>query len=304
MVQPTPIQAMAAGEDESAFQGRVHGPAWLALRRYWRHRPAVAGAIILAIFVVLTVGAPLAARNSPDTINLLALNQGPSLQHLFGTDAVGRDTFARVLYAGRISLTIGLVAALIATTIGAVLGSLAGFAGGVVDMLIMRLVDVIMTFPPIVILLTVAAIVGPGIYTTMVIIGLLSWPIPCRLIRARFLVVREQEYIQAARAIGVPTRRIIARHAFPNASEVLIVYASLSVANAIVLEAGLSFLGLGVQPPTASWGNMLNVARDVAVLEGAPWQWAPAGLAIVLTVLAINFIGDGLRDALDPRMKL
>ncbi|MGH2346265.1 MAG: oligopeptide ABC transporter permease [Chloroflexota bacterium] len=302
MVHVTPTPEPVPRADEPERPAVIRGPVRLALRRYARHRTAMAGALIIIIFALLAVGAPLVARANPDTIDLLSLNQGPSFQHLFGTDAVGRDTFARTLYAGRISLTVGLVAALIATTIGAVLGSMAGFVGGGVDNLIMRAVDVIMTFPPIVILLTVAAIVGPGIYTTMLIIGLLSWPIPCRLIRAKFLVVREQEYIQAARAIGVPTRRIIARHAFPNASDVLIVYASLSVANAVVLEAGLSFLGLGVQLPTPSWGNMLNVARDVAVLEGYPWQWVPAGVAIVLTVLAINFIGDGLRDALDPRM--
>ena len=293
---------LAPERSEPASRESSRGPARLALRRFLHHRLPVVGAVILAILVLLAVGAPWVGRYSPDAVDLLNLNQGPSAQHLFGTDAIGRDTFTRTLYAGRISLVIGFVAALIATAIGAALGSLAGFMGGVVDNLIMRVVDVIMTFPPIVILLTVAAIVGPGIYTTMVIIGLLSWPIPCRLIRAKFLVLREQEYIQAARAIGVPTRRIIARHAFPNASEVLIVYASLGAANAIVLEAGLSFLGLGVQPPTASWGNMLNVARDVGILESYPWQWAPAGLAIVITVLAINFIGDGLRDALDPRM--
>jgi peptide/nickel transport system permease protein len=168
----------------------------------------------------------------------------------------------------------------------------------------MRITDVIMTFPPIVIILTLAAIAGPGVGKTMLIIGLLTWPVPCRLVRAKFLTLREQEFVLAARAIGAPTGRIIARHAFPNVVDVLIVYASLGIAVAILLEAGISFLGAGVQPPTPSWGNMLNVARNVSVLEGAPWQWMPAGGAIVLSVLAVNFIGDGLRDAFDPRMKV
>jgi peptide/nickel transport system permease protein len=151
--------------------------------------------------------------------------------------------------------------------------------------------------------MTVAAIAGPGVGKTMLVIGLLNWPVPCRLVRAKFLALREQEFVLAAQALGVPAHRVIRKHLLPNAIDVLIVYSSLGIATAILLEAGISFLGAGVQPPTPSWGNMLNVARNVSILEQYPWQWLPAGVAIVLTVLAVNFIGDGLRDAFDPRGK-
>ncbi|HET7094933.1 MAG TPA: oligopeptide ABC transporter permease [Thermomicrobiales bacterium] len=272
-----------------------------AMRRFLCHRVAVTGLVILTIIALLAIFAPLVAGHSPTEINLRARNQGPSAAHWFGADRTGRDTFARTVYAGRISLTVGVAAVAISASIGALLGAVAGYFGGVVDSVVMRFTDVIMTFPAIVIILTAAAIVGPGLANTISIIGLLGWPTPCRLVRARFLSLRDQEFIQAARALGAPTPQIIVRHAFPNVLVVLIVYASLGIATAILLEAGLSFLGLGIQPPTPSWGNMLNVARDVDVLENQPWQWMPAGAAIVLTVLAVNFIGDGLRDALDPR---
>ena len=292
------------GEALSRRQTRVITPTQQALRRFRRHRLAVAGVIIVAIFIGLSVAAPLVARRGPNDIDLRARNQGPTAQHWFGTDRTGRDTFARTLYAGRISLSIGLVAATISIVVGAVLGSVAGFFGKRVDGLIMRFTDIVMTFPSIIIILTVVALTGPGIYKTMLVIGLLNWPVPCRLVRAKFLSLREQEFILAARAMGASTERIIRVHAFPNTIDVLVVYASFGIVNAILLEAGLSFLGLGVQLPTASWGNMINVARNLQVLEQYPWQWVPAGVAIVLTVLATNFIGDGLRDALDPRMTI
>ncbi|HEU5431234.1 MAG TPA: oligopeptide ABC transporter permease [Thermomicrobiales bacterium] len=279
----------------------IESPARRAIRRFLRHRVAVTGLVLLAVIAVLAIFAPLVGSYNPTEIDLRARNQGPSLAHWFGTDRTGRDTFARTVYAGRISLAVGVAAVAISASIGALLGAVAGYFGGFADGLIMRFTDVIMTFPAIVIILTAAAIVGPGLVNTILIIGLLGWPTPCRLVRARFLSLRDQEFIQAARALGAPTPAIIVRHAFPNCLDVLIVYASLGVATAILLEAGLSFLGLGIQPPTPSWGNLLNVARDVSVLENQPWQWMPAGAAIVLTVLAVNFIGDGLRDALDPR---
>jgi len=287
--------------------GRAHpvaSPTRQTIRRFMRHRLAMTGLAVFIAIALLATFAPLVTRYGPNTIDLRARNLGPSWDHWFGTDRTGRDTFSRTIYAGRVSLAVGVVAVSISVTIGALLGSLAGYFGGVVDSGVMRITDVVMTFPAIIIILTLAALAGPGVGKTMLIIGLLNWPVPCRLVRARFLALREQEFVLAARAMGVPTRRIIAAHAFPNAIDVLIVYASLGIATAILLEAGLSFLGLGVQPPTPSWGNMLNVARNVSVLEHHPWQWMPAGVAIVLTVLAVNFVGDGLRDALDPRMKI
>ncbi|MGH2533423.1 MAG: oligopeptide ABC transporter permease [Thermomicrobiales bacterium] len=281
----------------------VVSPSRQVVRRFTRHRLAMVGLAFFVLISVSAVLAPVIAQDSPNEIDLRARNLGPTAEHWFGTDRTGRDTFARTLYAGRVSLSVGIVAVAVSVTVGAVMGALAGFFGGIVDSVLMRFTDMIMTFPPIVILLTIAAVAGPGVGKTMLIIGLLNWPIPCRLVRSKFLAIREQEFVLAARAIGAPTRRIILLHAFPNVVDVLIVYASLGVATAILLEAGLSFLGLGVQPPTSSWGNMLNVARNVSVLEQYPWQWLPAGAAIVFTVLAVNFIGDGLRDAFDPRMK-
>ena len=297
----TPAEALVQSGEAV---GRLQSPWRLTIGRFSRNRLGVAGLAVFVLFVLLAAGAPLVARYSPDAVDLLNLNQGPTAQHLFGTDQVGRDTLARTFYAGRVSLAVGVVATLMSLVIGTALGTLAGFAGGIVDNVVMRFVDIVMAFPAIVVLLTLATIVGPGLLTTILVIGLVSWPAPCRLVRAKFLVLREQEFIQAARAVGVPTWRIVLLHALPNVVDVLVVYGSLGVAGAILLEAGLSFLGQGIQPPTASWGNMLNAARDIGVLQGYPWQWAPAGVATVVTVLAINFIGDGLRDALDPRTKI
>lgn len=283
---------------------RIPSPGYLAMKRFFRHRMAVLGLVILLIIVALAVLAPWVTPYPPNEVDLLARNEGPTADHWFGTDRTGRDIFTRTIYAGRVSLAVGVVAVAISIVVGATLGALAGYFGGLVDSVIMRFTDIIMTFPAIVAILTVSAIVGPGIGNIMLMIGLLNWPIPCRLVRSKLLTVREQEFVHAAKAMGAPPGRIILRHALPNAFDVLLVYSSLGIATAILLEAGLSFLGLGVQPPTSSWGNMLNVARNVSVLEDQPWLWMPAGGAIVLTVLAVNFVGDGLRDALDPRLKL
>lgn len=278
-------------------------PSAEIFKRFRRHRLAMVGVVILSLIVLASVFAPVLSPYDPNRVNLRERSQPPSLQHWLGTDRTGRDVLTRVLYAGRISLTVGVVAVSISLLVGTLLGAVAGHFGGWVDSLIMRAVDVVMTFPAIIILLSLAAIVGPGITQTMLIVGLLGSPIPCRLVRSRMLSLREQEFVTAAKALGATDSRIILKHALPNSLDVLIVYATLGIASAILLEAGLSFLGLGVQPPTASWGNMLNVARNISYLEGYPWEWMPAGVAIVLTVLAINFIGDGLRDAFDPRSK-
>jgi peptide/nickel transport system permease protein len=296
---------LAGTERAAALERRSQptSPTRQIIRRFLRHRLAVSGLIIFIIIGGMAAFAPLIAPYDPDAISLTARNLGPSRDHLFGTDRTGRDTFSRTVYAGRISLSVGIVAVIISVAVGALLGSVAGFFGKWVDTVIMRFTDVIMTFPPVIIILTVAAIAGPGVGKTMLVIGLLNWPVPCRLVRAKFMALREQEFVLAAQALGVSSPRIIRKHLLPNAIDVLIVYSSLGVATAILLEAGISFLGAGVQPPTPSWGNMLNVARNVNILEQYPWQWLPAGVAVVLTVLAVNFIGDGLRDAFDPRAK-
>lgn len=289
-------------QDRSEIK-ELPSPGRLALRRFMKHKLAVIGLVVLVLIVLSALFAPWLTPWEPNQVDLRARSEPPSSEHWLGTDRTGRDVLTRTLYAGRISLMVGVVAVMISVVVGAVLGAIAGYFGGIWDSIIMRATDVVMTFPAIVAILTLSAIVGPGVRNIIIIIGLLNWPIPARLVRSRLLSVRKLDYIHAAETLGAPSSRIIAKHALPNAYDVLIVYASLGVATAILLEAGLSFLGLGVQPPEASWGNMLNVARNVSVLEGQPWLWVPPGIAIVMTVLAVNFVGDGMRDAFDPRGK-
>jgi peptide/nickel transport system permease protein len=284
--------------------GKIDNPWRKPLRRFMRNKLAIVGLVVFLILVLLALFAPVIASKGPDAIDLRNSNQGPTLEHWLGTDGVGRDTFARTIYGGQASIMVGLISVAISLAFGATLGAIAGFFGGFWDGVIMRATDVFMAFPPIILILTVAAIAGPGLLNTILLIGFLNWPIPCRLMRAKFLSLREQEFITASRAVGARNPRLILKHMLPNALDVLIVYASLGVANAILLEAGLSFLGLGVQLPTPSWGNILNTAQNISILESQPWQWMPAGGAIILMVLAVNFIGDGLRDALDPRMRI
>ena len=263
-------------------------PKSVVWRRFLRHKAAV--------------GAPLFARNDPYKVNISAYRKGPQVAHPLGTDSSGRDVFSRLLHAGRVSLSVGLVAVTIYTAIGVVLGALAGFYGGWVDSVIMRLADVVLSFPTLILIITIVSLLGPSIYNIMLVIGLLGWPPIARIVRGLFLTLREREFILAGRTIGASNRRLIFRHILPNAVAPVIVAATIGMASAILLEAGLSFLGLGVQPPTPSWGNMLTDAQSLTVLESMPWLWIPPGVMIALAVLSINFIGDGLRDALDPHL--
>jgi len=257
--------------------------------------------LVLLVLVIASLGAPQFARRDPYTVDLRAYRQGPSTQHILGTDSSGRDVFSRLLHAGRVSLSVGLVAVSIYAAIGIVLGGLAGFYGGWVDSLIMRLADMVLSYPSLIVIITIVSILGPSIYNVMLVIGGLGWPPIARLVRGNFLSLRGQDFVFAAQAIGARNRRIIFRHVLPNAIAPVIVAASFGMAQAILVEAGLSFLGLGVQPPTPSWGNMLTDAQSITVLRSMTWLWLPPGLMIAVTVLSINFIGDGLRDALDPR---
>lgn len=272
-------------------------------QRFRRHRMAVLGLAVLLLLTVGAVAAPVIARKSPYKVDLSSYRKPPSRAHILGTDAAGRDVFSRLLYAGRVSLSVGLVAVSIYTAIGMTLGALAGYAGGWVDGIVMRLADVFLSFPSLIIIITMVAVLGPSIYNVMLAIGLLGWPPIARLLRGDLLSLREREFVTAARAIGAPSWRIVTRHLLPNAMAPIIVAATFGIANAILLEAGLSFLGLGVPPPTASWGNMLTDAQSLTVLESMLWLWIPPGVMIALAVLSINFIGDGLRDALDPHLR-
>jgi peptide/nickel transport system permease protein len=290
----TPALARFAERDQRHAAG-----VW---QRFRRHRIAMAGLVVLVILTIGAIGAPVIARQDPYKVELSSYRKPPTRSHILGTDAAGRDVFTRLLYAGRVSLSVGLVAVAIYTAIGMTLGAVAGYLGGWVDGLAMRLADVFLSFPSLIIIITMVAVLGPSIWNLMLAIGLLGWPPIARLLRGDLLSLREREFVTAARAIGAPGWRIIVRHLLPNALAPIIVAATFGIAHAILLEAGLSFLGLGVPLPTASWGNMLTDAQSLTVLSTMWWLWIPPGLMIALAVLSINFIGDGLRDALDPHL--
>ena len=273
-------------------------------RRLIRHRLGMIGLVMLVILVVSAVFAPLIAGIDPAVTDLRNKNESPSAEHILGTDAIGRDVWARLVYGARVSLSVGLVAVGIYTSIALVLGSVSGFFGGLVDGVIMRFTDVIMCFPTFLLILTAVAVLPPNIFNIMVIIGIFGWPGMTRLIRGQFLSLRSQDFVTAAVATGVPTRRIIFRHILPNVVGPVVVAATLGLAGAILTESSLSFLGLGVQQPTPSWGQTLTNALMLPVLENMPWRWLPSAIAIAFAVLSMNFFGDALRDAFDPRTNL
>lgn len=283
---------------------RTNGPLARALLRFVTNRAALAGLAILAPLLLAVLTYDLWWPHAPNDIDLRALNNGPGQVHWFGTDGVGRDVLARLLQGGRISLLVAATSVAISLVVGFLVGALAAFGGRIADGSTMRLVDLAMTLPPVILLLVLASIAGTGIVPTIFVISLLSWPVLARMVRARLLELRERDFVVASRGMGADLWHLLFRHGLPNSVDILVVYATLQIANAILLEAGLSFLGLGIPPPEASWGNMLNAARSTVVLEHYVWQWMFPGAALVLAVLAINFIGDGLRDAFDPRSDL
>lgn len=272
------------------------------IRRFLRNRLAVFGLIVLIVLSLASAFAPLLATHSMDELDLRNTNSKPTALHIMGTDEVGRDTYSRLLYAGRVSLSVGVVSTMISVAIGAVLGALAGFFGGTVDGVIMRIVDIFMCFPFFVIAITLAAILGPSIWNVMFISGVLGWTSICRIVRAEVLSLKTREFVEAAKALGVSNWKNIIGHVIPNTFSLIIVYATLGIASGILSEAGLSYLGLGVKQPQPSWGNMLASAQSFVALQQRWWQWVPAGLLVFITILAINFVGDGLRDALDPKL--
>ena len=264
-----------------------------------KNRLAVAGGILVLLVFVLSIFAPLIAPYNPSKIDIDNILVGPSLSHPLGTDDLGRDVLSRMLWGGRISLEVGFVAVGLATVIGIILGSLAGYYGGWLDTIIMRFVDIMLSIPTIFLVLTVIAILEPSIINIMIVIGLTSWMEPARLIRGEFLSLKEREFVVAARALGASDNRIMLRHILPNGLSPILVSATIGVGVAILIESGLSFLGLGVQPPTPSWGSLLSSGKDN--IEIAWWLSVFPGLAILFTVLGYNLLGEGIRDALDPR---
>jgi peptide/nickel transport system permease protein len=273
------------------------------LRRFFHHHLAVFGGAVLVLLVVMALFAPIIANQDPYHQDYSALKQPPSREHILGTDALGRDMWARIVYATRVSLSVGLIAVAIYTIIGTILGAMAGYYGGTMDAVIMRFTDIVMCFPMLIIIITVVAMVGPSLFNIMAVIGLIAWPSIARLVRGQFLSLREQEFVTAAHCLGVTPGRIIRSHLLPNCVGPITVAATFGMAGAILTEASLSFLGLGVPPPEPSWGQMLTEAQKLSILAGMPWLWIPPGLMIALTVLSANFLGDGLRDALDPQSR-
>ncbi|ANA80142.1 binding-protein-dependent transport systems inner membrane component [Paenibacillus vortex V453] len=285
-------------------------PWRIAIRRFSRNRLAVIGLFIIVFMFLLCFVGPVFSPYSLYDYSVADKNLPPSSKFWLGTDKLGRDILLRMMLAGRISLTVGLVATGISIIIGATLGALAGFYRRWVDTLIMRMADIFMALPTLPILIILGAIlsdlkVEPAdrIYFLMLIIGVLGWSGISRLVRGQILTLREQEFMQATEALGLKDRRKIFRHLLPNTIPIIIVSATLGVAGAIIYESALSFLGVGVVPPTPSWGNMISAANNLIDFRKRPWLWIPPGMCILVTVVAINLIGDGLRDALDPKMK-
>ncbi len=273
----------------------------IAFARFRRNRLAMAGAVLMLVLYAVAIFAPQLAPYDPTVINLRNRMEPPSRQHPLGTDIYGRDVLSRMIYGSRISLSVGFVSVGISITIGTMVGAIAGYYGGLIDNVLMRMVDMVISIPVLFLIITVVSLISPSIYNIMLVIGLTSWPGVARLVRGQFLSLREQDFTEAARALGAGDNRIIFRHILPNAMGPIIVAATLGVAAAILVESTLSYLGLGVQPPTPSWGNMLYEGQ--AYIREAWWLSVFPGLAILVTVLSFNMLGDGLRDALDPRLR-
>jgi peptide/nickel transport system permease protein len=274
---------------------------WAVLRRAARTRLAPFGAAVLLAVVLAALGAPLLAPYDPLEQNLGKALARPGRAHLLGTDNVGRDVMSRVIWGTRVSLVAGFASVAIAAVAGSLLGVLAGYAGGRADGLVMRTMDAVLSFPPLVLALALGAVLGAGLAGVLIALGVVYTPTFARLMRGQVLAIKAREYVDAARALGAPGWRIAWRHVLPNAATPLVVQASLSVAFAILAEASLSFLGLGIQPPGASWGSMINAGRGY--LQQAPWIVFGPGAALFVTVVGLNFVGDAIRDALDPRLR-
>jgi ABC-type dipeptide/oligopeptide/nickel transport system permease subunit len=270
------------------------------LRLARRHPLGALSALILLVLVVVAIFAPVIATGDPFKIQSSSVLQAPSGDHWFGTDNLGRDAFSRIVYGARISLGVGIVVQASALAVGVTLGLLAGFYGGRVDNLIMRFAEVIFAFPGLLFAIAIMAVIGPSLYNVFLALGLVSWTSLARVVRGEVLSLKEQEYVEAARAGGASNARIILRHILPNTMAPVIVLVTLGIGGAILAEASLSFLGLGAQPPTPSWGSMLSTGRDY--LLQAPWLSLYPGMAIFLTVMGFNLLGDGIRDLLDPRV--
>ena len=276
-----------------------------AVKKFVHNRKAVLGLIIVCFLVLAVILIPIFMKLDPYTTDrAVGFNKAPCSGHPLGTDDVGRDLFARLLYGGRISLFVGIMSTIISVLIGIPLGLIAGYFRGIAETVIMRVADAFMSFPTMVLILVLVAVFGPSILTVTVVIGVLGWTAIAKLIYGNVLSIREREYIQATKAIGMSTPKILLSEVLPNAIPPVWANISFRVAGAILTESSLSFLGMGVQTPQASWGNIIFAAQNLLVLTARPWVWFPPGICIILVVVGFNFIGEGVRDALDPKMKI
>ncbi len=299
---PVAVDTSAPTPEPVGSDERVLTTKQLAWRRFKRHKLAMASAIILLLLGLATLFAGVIAPFTFHQVDVAASLQGPSAKHWFGTDVLGRDVFTRVLYGGRISLLVGLSVAASAAIIGTFIGAIAGYYGGWIDNILMRVTDLFLSIPFLVILIVAASALGGSLFDIVLILSLFFWMPDARIVRGLFLSLKEKEFVESARASGASNKRIIFYHILPNTLGPIVVSSTLNVAAAILSESALSFLGFGVQPPTPTWGNLLEDGRTASLI--APWLvWFP-GLAILITVLCVNFLGDGLRDALDPHQKL
>ena len=275
-----------------------------AVKKFMHNRKAVLGLIIVCFLVLAVILIPIFMKLDPYTTDrAVGFNKAPCSGHPLGTDDVGRDLFARLLYGGRISLFVGIMSTIISVLIGIPLGLIAGYFRGIAETVIMRVADAFMSFPTMVLILVLVAVFGPSILTVTVVIGVLGWTAIAKLIYGNVLSIREREYIQATIAIGMSTPKILLSEVLPNAIPPVWANISFRVAGAILTESSLSFLGMGVQTPQASWGNIIFAAQNLLVLTARPWVWFPPGICIILVVVGFNFIGEGVRDALDPKTK-
>lgn len=281
---------------------QMQSPSRMAWNRFRRHRLALVSSGLVVVWLGVAIFAPVIAPYSPYWIDTTAMRAAPTAKHLLGTDLVGRDVLSRLIFGARTSLLVGLGAVSLYVLIGTIMGSVAGYFGGTLDTVITRLSDVILCFPLILVILTIVSLTGASLKNVILVLGLLQWPQVMRYVRAEFLSLRDRDFVIAALAIGAHPGSVIFKHILPNALSPIIIVATFGVATSIILEAALSFLGWGVPLPTASWGNMLIDAQKISILESMPWLWLPPGAAIAVVVLAVNFLGDGLRDSLDPHM--
>lgn len=276
-----------------------------ALRRFRRHKLAMVSLAVLLLEILAVLLLPWLMQHDPYSMDVMAgFAVAPCEGHILGTDSLARDVFARLLYGGRTSLYVGIVSTLVSAVIGVPLGLIAGYYRGWVESVIMRLSEIFLSVPSFILILVLVSLIGPSVNSVMLVIGIMGWPRFSKILYGSVLSVRERDFIEAARASGTKNNTILWRYILPNSFSPVLVSFTFGVASAILQESSLSFLGMGVQPPAASWGNILYEAQSLTILSQKPWMWVPAGLLLMVTVLSINFFGDGLRDALDPKMKV